>query len=326
MSNRKAKRKILKELPLGSPPKADQPRAGKTNNLPIVNGQKLIVILGQTASGKTRLAVKLSKAFSGEIVSADSRQVYRRLNLGAGKDLKEYGKTPYHLIDIADPKKQFSLSDWQRLAYQKIEKIHERGKLPFLVGGSGLYLQSITDGYILSAAEPQKKLRGLLDKKSLDELQKLAQKFEIRLNYSDFNNKRRLIRAIELKQNPGLSSPAKKPRYDCLILGIKINKEKIDKRINSRLKQRFSQGMVAEVKKLKKSGLTWKRLDDFGLEYRYIAKFLKKEISYSEMTAALLTEIKRFSKRQETWFKRMKNIIWIKNEGEASKMIKKFLK
>ena len=167
-----------------------------------MSDKKVIVILGPTASGKTAVGVKLAKALKGEIVSADSRQVYRGMDVGTGKDLAEYGKIPYHLIDVADPQEIFDLAQYQKLAFEAINDILRRGKLPIVAGGSGLYLQALVDGYQLSTVKPDAKLRAGLEQKTLAELQKILAKqnkiFFAKLNNSDRNNKRRLIRYIEI--------------------------------------------------------------------------------------------------------------------------------
>lgn len=299
---------------------------------------KLIVILGPTSCGKTVLAVKLARVFNGEIVSADSRQVYKGMDIGTGKDINEYlirdtrnvirDKVPYHLIDIVSPKSQFSLAKYQKLAYKAIDDIIKRGKVPFLVGGTGLYLQSVIDSYQLTDAKPDKKLQEKLNKKSLKQLQQLANKCNIKLNKSDFNNKRRLIRAIEIKKTIHDTrytiQDTRKAKYDCLILGIKFPKKIIDERIDKRLIYRLEkEGMVDEVKKLRRQGISWKRLEDFGLEYKWIAYFLQKKISYDEMVEKLAIAIHQFAKRQLTWFKRDRRIRWIKNYSEAKKEILK---
>ncbi|MCX6785341.1 MAG: tRNA (adenosine(37)-N6)-dimethylallyltransferase MiaA [Candidatus Komeilibacteria bacterium] len=288
---------------------------------------KLIVILGPTASGKTKLAVKLARVFKGEIVSADSRQVYQGLDIGTGKDLKDYCAIPYHLIDVANPKKRFSLSRYQTLAYRAIDDILKRGKTPFLVGGSGLYLQSIIDGYQLTKVKPNLKLRNQLSKKSIKQLQGLAKNYKIKLNQSDFNNKRRLIRAIEIKKARNQKSKKSNPKYNCLLLGIKYPREILNKRIDQRLKERLQkQGLIQEVKKLKKQGLSWKKLDDFGLEYRFIGQYLQGKLTYEEMFNKLAIAIHQFAKRQITWFKRDRAIIWLDNKKQVKKLIKNFLR
>jgi tRNA dimethylallyltransferase len=292
-----------------------------------MKNSKLIVILGPTATGKTKLAVQLARTFKGEIVSADSRQVYQGMDIGTGKDLKDYGHVPHHLIDVAGPKQRFSLAKYQTLAYKAIDNILKRNKTPFLVGGSGLYLQSIIDGYQLTAVKPNFKLRTALNKKSIKQLQILIKKYGLKLNQSDFNNKRRLVRAIEIKKSHQEKSAKLNPKYQCLILGLKFPKEILNQRIDQRLKERLEkQGLIQEVKKLKKQGLSWKKLDDFGLEYRFISQYLQGKLTYEEMFNKLAIAIHQFAKRQITWFKRDKGIIWLASKKQAEKLIKKFLR
>ena len=287
---------------------------------------KLVAVLGPTSAGKTSLAVKLAKIFQGEIVSADSRQVYIGMDVGTGKDLEEYGSVPCHLIDVASPKTQFNVSDYQKLAYQAIDGIIKKNKAPFLVGGSGLYLQSVIDGYNLSQTPPRKYLREFLNFLSLSQLQRFAKKEKLKLNESDFNNKRRLIRKIEMAQGKK-TRPSKKARYDCLQIGLAFPKEELAERIDRRLEHRLNkEGLVEEVKKLHSNGVSWQRLDDFGLEYRFVAKYLQKELPYGEMVNKLKTASHQFAKRQLTWFKRDKRINWVNNEIEAKKLIEQFLR
>ncbi len=288
---------------------------------------KIITIVGPTACGKTSLAVKLAKIFNGEIVSADSRQVYKGMDIGTGKDLNEYGKVPYHLIDVVSPKKQYSLASFQYDAYTAIDDILKRKKLPIIVGGTGLYVNAITKGYELSKAKPNKELRNILSKKSLKELQSLIKKYKLKVNESDFKNKRRLERLIEIYKTEKDFKPKSKPRYNTLIIGIKYPKDIIDKRIDQRLIERLEkEGMIKEVKKLLKNEVTYKRLEDFGLEYKYVSYYLKNKITYNELIAKLSIAIHQFAKRQLTWFKRNQQIKWIKNISEAKKLIKGFLK
>lgn len=297
--------------------------------------EKLIVILGPTASGKTSMAVKLAYKFGGEIVSADSRQVYKGMDIGTGKDLEEYkikGKRiSHHLIDVVKPKTIFSLAKYQKLAYKAINDIIERGKTPFLVGGTGLYIQAIVDGYILSSAKPDLKLRKKLAelplKKILTKLKKVDPKT---YKIIDKKNRRRVERALEICLLTGLpvSKQRKKakPHYEILMLGIYPSKDILYKKIEKRLKERLNQGMIKEVKELHERGLSWKRLEEFGLEYRWISRYLQKKVKYDEMIEGLNKDIKNFAKRQMTWFKRDKRIKWIKNYSEAEKLIKNFLK
>ena len=296
--------------------------------------KKLIVILGPTSSGKTSLAVKLAYKFNGEIVSADSRQVYKGMNIGTGKDLKEYKvknkKIPYHLIDVIKPNTQFSLAKYQKLAYKAIDDILKRGKVPFLAGGTGLYIQAVVDGYVLPPAKPDLELRKRLAKLSLKQLLARLKKLDLQTYKTiDKNNRRRVERAVEICLLTGmpLSKQRKKvkPPYDILILGIGLPKEVLYKKIDKRLKERLKQGMVAEVKRLHQQGVSWKRLEGFGLEYRWIARYLQKKLKYDEMVEGLCKDIKKFTKRQITWFKRDKGIKWLKNYLQAYKLINKFL-
>lgn len=301
--------------------------------------RKLIVILGPTASGKTRLAVGLAYKFQGEIISADSRQVYKGMNWGTGKDLREYkikkGKKkiiiPHHLIDIVSPKTQFSLAQYQKLAYQKIKEIQKGKKIPFLVGGTGLYLDAITEGYIIPKAKPSKTIRKKLAKLSLKQLLTKLKKVDYRTYKTiDKKNRRRVERALEIyfqSQKPKSQQLKKsKPNFQILKIGLTFPKEELTQRIYKRLKQRLRKGMMAEVKNLHHRGLSWKRLEEFGLEYRWIAYYLQKKIDYKTMVEKLNQAIKNFAKRQMTWFRRDKSIHWIKNKKEAEKFITSFLK
>ena len=294
----------------------------------------LIVILGPTACGKTKLAVQLAKKFNGEIVSADSRQVYHGLNIGTGKDLNEYNlpgkKIPYHLIDVVDPKKSFSLAEYQKKAYQAINEILERKKLPFLVGGTGFYIKAITEGTILSSAKPDHNLRKELESMSNEYRLRILKKLDPEiLEQIDTANPRRVIRAIEIckQTNQKLSKFQAKsqkntrPRYAALILGLTYPIDEIRKRIKKRLEERLKQGLIEEVQELHKNGLSWKRLIDFGLEYRYISYFLKKEIPYDAMLERLIIANGQLAKKQMTWFKKDTQVKWIHDEKEAEKLI-----
>jgi len=287
---------------------------------------KIIVILGPTSSGKTELAVKLAREFNGEIVSADSRQVYQGLDIGTGKDLKEYGDIPYHLIDVTKPQKQFNLAEYQKLAYKEIDKIIKKHKTPFLVGGSGLYLQSVIDGYDLTAVKPRPLLRDFFNFLSLVKLQQLAVKNGIKLNKSDFKNKRRLIRELEINNAKLSKSGRSRPRYECLLLGLALPKEELKEKIERRLKKMLEEeSLILEVKKLRQRGLSWERLNELGLEYRFVAKYLQEELTYQDMFNKLNTAIRQFAKRQMTWFKRDQRIIWPRNQFEAEKLIGGFI-
>lgn len=289
---------------------------------------KILVILGPTASGKSDLAVKIAKKFKGEVVSADSRQVYKGMNLGAGKITKtEMDNIPHHLLDVADPKKVYSVAVYQKTAHQTISEILRRGNLPIITGGTGFYIQSIVDNISLPEVPPNTKLRKELEKKSIIELFKILQKLDPkRAQMIDSQNPHRLIRAIEIAKYLGQVPTLKKEqKYEALQIGIQTDPATLEKKINLRLKKRLKQGMVAEVKKLHTSGVSWKRLESFGLEYTFIARYLQNKISQQEMEEKIIKDSLKYAKRQMTWFKKDKRIIWVKNPKEADKLIKNFL-
>ncbi|HNZ86191.1 MAG TPA: tRNA (adenosine(37)-N6)-dimethylallyltransferase MiaA [bacterium] len=290
--------------------------------------QKIICVVGPTACGKTKLGVKLASRFNGEIISADSRQVYKGMDIGTGKDLCDYGKIPYHLIDIENPKKQITLFDWQKQAIEKIKEINSREKVPFIVGGTGLYINSIVDGYILADQKINKDFRKKLNNTPLPELQKMLKKLDLKsYNKIDIKNKRRVIRAIEIaKSDSSISKKIKKKLFKSLVIGITFDRNIINKRIDERLKHRLeNDNMIDEIKNLHKNGVSWKRLEDFGLEYRFISRYLQKKINYGELFTQLSIAIHQFAKRQMTWFNKRKDIIWIKDYKQAEKLVKQFL-
>ncbi|MDD4901200.1 MAG: tRNA (adenosine(37)-N6)-dimethylallyltransferase MiaA [Patescibacteria group bacterium] len=299
------------------------------------DNNKIIVILGPTASGKTKLAVELANKFNGEIVSADSRQVYRGMDVGTGKDLAEYD-VPYHLIDVASPRKQFDLAKYQKLAFAAIDGILARGKLPILAGGSGLYLQAVVDNYKLANIKRNLALRKQLGKlnaqRLLSKLEKLSPKLAARLNHSDKNNKRRLVRYLELlEQDKSFKNKTGRKKYNALIIGLDVGREVLKQRIARRLIKRLKeQNMIGEVESLHAQGLSWKRLEDFGLEYKFISLYLEKKMDYGEMVERLNLASNQFAKRQLTWFKRWERqgakIHWLKKGQDASAMVEKFLK
>jgi tRNA dimethylallyltransferase len=304
---------------------------------------KLIVILGPTATGKTKLAVALARKFNGEIVSVDSRQVYKGMDIGTGKDLSEYRfkiydlrfkknkikKIPYHLIDVCKPNTEFNVAKFKKLALEKIYDIRKRGKTPFLVGGTGLYISAIVDNLDLPAVAPNKKIRKKLNSLTLSKKIQLLKKLDpAALKFIDIKNPRRVDRALEVCLSGQKFSELRKkkePLFDCLELGVTFPKKIIDERIDRRVDKRIKQGMIQEIAKLHKNGVSWRRLEDFGLEYRFIAQFLQGQTKKDEMIRLLKIAIHQFAKRQMTWFKRDKKIKWIKNEKEAEKIIKKFM-
>ena len=298
---------------------------------------KLIVILGPTASGKSDLAVKLAKRHKGEIISADSRQIYKGLDIGSGKiTIREMKGVPHHLLSIANPKRKFTVAQFQKLAQKKIKEIQKKGKLPFLVGGTGFYIQSVVDGITIPEVKPNWRLRKKLSNYKVERLYKMLTKLDpIRAQTIDPKNPHRLIRAIEIvltTKNP-IEKVKIKNQFDTLQIGIKKSNEDLKKAISKRLKRRLKQGMIAEVKKLHKNGLSWKRLEELGLEYRYVAQYLKEKSfdtaqdlsAYQEMVDNIQIESEHFAKRQMTWFKRDKKIKWVKDYKESEKLIKKFL-
>jgi len=275
--------------------------------------QKILVILGPTSSGKSDLAVRLAKKFNGEIVSADSRQVYRGFNLASGKITRaEMRGIPHHLLDLVSSKKIFTVTDYQKLAYQKIDNILSRGKLPIICGGTGFYIQSIIDGIVLPEVKNNQMLRKKLQNWSLKKLQEKLKKIDAaRFSEIDKNNKVRLIRAIEIASELGKVPKIKSaPKYRAVQIGLTLPKEKLAERIKKRLAMRICKGMIKEIARLHNSGVSWKRLEELGLEARYVSLFLQNKISRVQMIKDLETKIIQYSKRQMTWFKRDKRIVW----------------
>jgi len=293
--------------------------------------QKLIVILGPTASGKTELAIKLAKKFGGEIVSADSRQVYRGMDIGTGKvTKKERQGIPHYLLDVASPKRKFTVAQYRKLASKTINKILKKEKIPFLVGGTGFYIQAVADGIVITEVKPDWKLRKELEKKSVVELYKILKKLDPRRAKTiERKNPRRLIRAIEIVMKTKRPVPPLKFQplpYPVLMIGIKRDKKELQNLIKKRFFKWLRQGLIKEVVNLKKLGLSWKRIEDFGIHYRAIARYLQNKIGDKEMIENSIREIQNYAKRQITWFKRDKRIHWVKNQNEAERLIINFLK
>jgi tRNA dimethylallyltransferase len=282
---------------------------------------KTIVVLGPTASGKTGLGLFLARRFQGEIVCADSRQVYRGLDLGTGKDLDDYTRelptVRHHLIDIADPSEEYHLFRFVNDARMAIDDIVSRHLLPIIVGGTPLYLNALLDGYHLDGAAPDPGLRQQLE--SLDTPSLLTLLKEESAGYYervDKENRRRIIRAIEIVRTSGPIPPAPALRPDALLLAPYFDRKIIHARIKKRLDDRLAAGMIDEVKTLHEQQLvSWERLDWFGLEYRFIAKHLQGQLSYQEMREQLFISICQFCKRQDIWFRKMeregKTIHWL---------------
>jgi tRNA dimethylallyltransferase len=297
--------------------------------------QKLIVILGPTAVGKTKFAVELARNFAGEIISADSRQVYRGMDIGTGKDLNEYqinnSSVPYHLIDIIDPTDEYNLFLFQKDFYSAYQKIILNNKQPFLVGGTGLYIHSILNEYKLNLVNFTSARADELNKLSEDELLKVLKNSKSKFhNTTDLINKERLIKAILIAEVEG-ERIKNKTKFETLVIGISETREIIKERITKRLKYRLQNGMIEEVETLIKQGVGYDKLNFFGLEYRLIGAYVKGDLSYNDMYQKLNSAIHKFAKRQMTWFRKMEKegvkINWMEfNEIDKAKLvIEKFL-
>lgn len=275
---------------------------------------KVIIVVGPTASGKTALSLFLAQQLGGEIISADSRQIYRGLDIGTGKvTQKEMGKIPHHLIDIKDPEESYSAAEFAQDAGEAIAAIHARGHLPIIVGGTFFYIEALLKRKSLPQVPPNPTLRGMLEVLTTPELfSLLEEKDPERARAIDPHNRRRLVRALEIIDALGTvpaplytSSP-----YDALIIGIELPAQELKERINKRLHERMAIGMVEEAEQLASRGLPLSRMDELGLEYRYLAKLLKGEMTKEEMVAKLEIEIGRFAKRQRTWLRKMEGVQW----------------
>jgi tRNA dimethylallyltransferase len=283
--------------------------------------QRLVVILGTNASGKSELGIRLASYFGGEIISADSRQVYRGLDLGSGKVTPAQAATvKHHLIDVADLSEYYSLAQYQRAAYNAIDSIASAGKLPFLVGGTGLYIRAVVEGYELVDVPPNEPLRTELESLPLPQLVERLEKADPdAASRIDKSNRRRLIRAIEIAAagHAHGKSQTSSPRYNCLQLGLTWPRESLIQRIEDRLRERLANGMIEEVAGLRARGVSDLRLDKLGLEYRYIARYLRGELrSVEDLRAELGIAIRQFAKEQVTWFKRDPRILWLDPFGD----------
>lgn len=293
--------------------------------------KKLIAIVGPTATGKSDLAVEIARKIGAEIISADSRQVYRRLDIGSGKITKrEMCGIPHHLLDVASPKRVFSVFEYKQKAEKVLEKIWQKGKPAILVGGTGQYIEAIVDGITFPEVAPNKKLRDKLEKMSLLKLQEKLKKLDPkRYKNIDVNNRVRLIRSIEIAEALGKVPKVKKQKrdFELTMIGLKAPKEILHKKIHERLQKRMRQGMASEVKKLHQKGLSWKRMESLGLEYRYLSRYLRGKISREEMLQELEKEIQRYAKRQMTWFQRDNRIKWFDARDKKKTLVsaKKFV-
>ncbi len=269
--------------------------------------KKIIVVCGPTATGKSDYAVTLAKKINGEIISADSRQVYKGLNIGSGKITKREMKgVPHYLLDVANPKRVFSVMQYQRLATRAIKDILKRGKTPLICGGTGFYIDAVVYGQTLPAVKPNAILRKQLDKLSTQELAEKLQTLDTeRYENIDIHNRVRLIRAIEIATILGsVPKLTRATQYDVEWIYLDFPDDVLKDRIHTRLLKRMKTGMVAEVTRLHDEGISWKRLESLGLEYRYLALFLQNKLSKTDMLTQLEMAIWHYAKRQRTWFKK----------------------
>ncbi len=283
--------------------------------------QNLVAILGTNASGKSDLGIRLAQHFGGEIVSADSRQVYRGLDLGTGKITAAQAATvKHHLIDVAEVSEYYSLAQYQRAAYSAIDAIAAAGKLPLLVGGSGLYISAVVEGYQLVDVPPNDALRAELEALPLAQLvERLEKSDSAAASRIDKSNPRRLIRAIEIAEAGFTNEAARQnlPQYRCLQLGLTWPRPILEERIEKRLRERLAHGMIEEVDGLRSQGVSDLRLEKLGLEYRYIARYLRGELkSLDDLCLQLGIAIRQFAKDQLTWFKRDSRILWLDPTGD----------
>jgi tRNA dimethylallyltransferase len=296
----------------------------------------LLVITGPTACGKTSLAAALALQLDGEVISADSRQVYRYMNLGTGKDYNDYiieGKQiPCHLIDIADPGYKYNVFEYQRDFFNVFNDLNGRKRFPVVCGGSGMYIDSIVSGYKMTEVPPDPGLRASLEKKNLKELTEILASFKKLHNSTDIDTKKRAIRAIEI-EHFNINNKGKQTKYPetrPLIAGILCDREIRRRRISERLKKRIEQGMIDEIRHLMDKGLKPEELIYYGLEYKYITLFLTGKLSYNEMISSLETAIHQFAKRQMTWFRGMEKrgvkIHWIDSEMPINEKVDSIIK
>ncbi len=291
---------------------------------------KLIVIAGTNASGKSGLGIELAKRYGGEVVSADSRQVFRGLDLGSGKITPEETQgVPHHLIDVCGAGEFYSMADFQKQAYEAIDSIIARGKLPFLVGGTGLYVASVADGYVMSNRMPDLAYRNELEKLSTGELYRMLVE---KMPDTDVEprNRNRVMRVLEKIHDGDDVTPTQQPRYETLRLGVTWERDVLRQRIDERLDRRLDQGMIEEVQNLLNQGVSETFMLKLGLEYKFITQYLRGDYAFEEMKELLATAIKQFAKRQMTWFRRDQSIHWLDMTGdpagEAQALIDDFIR
>lgn len=291
----------------------------------------LITILGPTASGKTPLAASLAARIGSEIISADSRQVYRRMDLGTGKDLADYTvngvQIPYHLIDICEPGYRYNVFEYQRDFLVAYEKIVATGKTPILCGGTGMYLESVLRGYRLIPVPENPDLRKALENYTLDELTEMLSRYKTLHNTTDVDTVKRAIRAIEIEEYYLHTDASERefPQLDSLVIGVDIDRELRREKISRRLRQRLDEGMVDEVRHLLDEGIPAENLIYYGLEYKYLTLYLTGAMDYDDMVRGLEIAIHQFAKRQMTWFRGMEkrgvDIRWVDASLERGQLV-----
>ncbi len=278
--------------------------------------EKIIVVVGSTSTGKSDLAVRVAKRFGGEIIVADSRQIFKGIDLGSGKTTKEEMRgVPHHLISLIDPRRRFSVAEYKKLAERKIKKIVSNGKIPVIVGGTGFYVDALTRGLVLPQVPPQKRLRKKLAQKSTVELATILKRLDPdRARSIDLKNKVRLVRAIEIARHFGrVPKPQiNPPPYEFIKIGLLFPDRILKKRIKTRLRERLRKGMAAELHDLHQKGISWKRFEQLGFDQRYTALYLRGKLNEKELLEKLHQENWRYAKRQWRWFKRDSAIRWFR--------------
>lgn len=294
--------------------------------------KKLIAIVGPTASGKTSLGIYLAQKLGGEVISADSRQVYKGLDIGTGKvTKKEMAGVPHHLLDVASPRSQFTVDQFVKKAERAYSGILKNLRIPIVVGGTGLYVDMLTGRMSYPNVGPNPTLRKQLERKTAEQLFAMLKKADpARAAAIDRHNPRRLVRALEIAkaigQSPITSTTGTTDNtYDVLWLGLDPGQDKLNTNIGKRLRARLNAGMVAEAKRLHKQGLSYKRMEELGLEYRYVSRLLQNKLEQKEFETQLEQAIRAYTKRQRTWFKRNKSIVWVSSKADALKLAKNFL-
>lgn len=302
---------------------------------------KAVIVTGPTATGKTRLGVSLARRFNGEIISADSRQVYAGMDIGTGKDLADFGQghdaVPYHLIDIASPLEEYNLNRFLRDAGTALRSIASQGKLPVIVGGTVLYIQALIEGYDLPGGEPDPALRAALNDVPTTELiQRLRNTSPAVFERTDKTQRKRVIRALEIAESAATDTSVKPhapalPDLDVLVLAPYYHRQTVHQRIERRLRERLQEGMLDEIRRLHEAGVSWEKMEYFGLEYRYAARHLQGLLSEEELFTELFTHIRRFCKSQDIWFRKMERggrvIHWLPegNLEQAAELTRLFL-